>query len=216
MLSQAARPKLRVRTLGWCALLGLAAACAREALLDSGGDGAAADGLGRVVESSWVPIWLDEPLAFSGPAAAPATLIRFWTDDCPYCEASLPALEKLREEFGSRGLATLAIYHPKPPRRVPAAQIRTAALTLGYHGPLAADLEWKALERIWLSGRSKSSATSASFLLDRAGRIRFIHPGPLFHPSEEDHDLSIPAEEAGRDFDELRAAITALLAEEGT
>lgn len=199
-----------------CALLGLAAACAGEPPPEFRTSQAGVDRLGLEIQSSWVPRWLDEPLAFSGPAAAPATLIRFWTDECPYCDASLPALERLREELGPRGLATLAIYHPKPPRQVSAEEIRAAAVARGYHGPLAADLEWKALERIWLSGRTEPSATSASFLLDRDGRIRFVHPGPLFHPSGEDHELSIPAEEASRDFDDLRAAITALLHEQGT
>jgi len=137
-----------------------------------------------------------------------ATLVRFWTDTCPYCVASLPALDELRRRFGPRGLATLAVHHPKPPRPVERDAVRGAARARRYHGPLAADPDWTALRALWLSTGSRT-ATSASFLLDAAGRVRFVHPGPEFHRSTD-------AEHARcqRDFDELVRAIEALLAAE--
>ncbi len=174
---------------------------------------AGADRLGLVFDARWIERWLDEPILLAGGGAAPATLVRFWTDTCPYCDASLSALERLREEFAAQGLVTLGIYHPKPPREVPDATIRAAARERGYAGPLAADPEWRALTHVWLASGEQPSATSASFLLDRAGRVRFVHPGPLFHPPEEEHHLPLPASEAGEDFEDLRRAIRALLDE---
>jgi thiol-disulfide isomerase/thioredoxin len=167
--------------------------------------GPGADVLGQDI-SAWLPeIWVGEPVPLSGAGASRATLLRFWTDTCPFCEASLPALQALQDEFGSRGLTTVGVYHPKPPRFMAADQVAEAAHERGFHGPLALDLDWASLQRIWLDGGPRS-ATSASFLVDADGRVRFVHPGPEFHPSDDPAHSGCQA-----DYDALRQAITALL-----
>lgn len=140
---------------------------------------------------------------------APATLLRWWTDTCPWCEASLPALEELRARFEPRGLRTVAVYHPKPPRAVAADAVRDLAAERGYRGPLARDLHWDVLREFWLDTGPRP-ATSASFLLDGTGRIRFVHPGPVFFPSD---DPEHGREDA--DFADLVRAVEALLEEAG-
>ena len=50
---------------------------------------------------------------------------------------------------------------------------------LGRRGP-----EWSVLKDRYLS-RRRRTATSVSFLLDRNGRIRFVYPGPEFHPTDD-------------------------------
>lgn len=192
----------------------LAAACAHAApTLEIPAPRAGADRLGSVFEASWIEEWLDEPLVLSGSGAPRATLVRFWTNDCAYCEASLPAIEALRREFGSAGLATLAIYHPKTNRDPLVAEIRASAAERGYHGPLAVDRSWHALERAWLGHGTEREATSASFLLDRQGVVRFVHPGPSYHPGSGDAPPSAEDSEAVRDWSDLRAAVEALLSE---
>src|SRR5262249_59430975 len=44
-------------------------------------------------------------------------VVRFWTDGCPYCARTLPALGALAEEFRDRPLTSVGLYHPKPPSR---------------------------------------------------------------------------------------------------
>lgn len=151
--------------------------------------------------------WLGEPVPVSGPGAAQATLVRFWTDGCPYCAGSLPALERLRQDFGPRGLATVGVYHPKPPRPVRDEEVQAAAARLGYRGPVAVDERWEALERIWLDGGERR-ATSASFLVDSHGRVRFVHAGPEFFASEDPRHA-----QADADYARLRTAVEELLAE---
>ena len=191
----------------------LAAACARSAApAEIPSPRAGADRLGSVFEASWIEEWIGEPLVLCGPAAARATLVRFYTDDCAYCEASLPALEELRRTLGPQGLATLAIYHPKTRRDPLPEEIRARAAAYGYQGPLAVDRSWHALERAWLDHGIERAATSASFLLDATGVVRFVHPGPSFHPGSI--AAGAPAEgdpEAVRDWHDLRAAVEALL-----
>lgn len=136
---------------------------------------------------------------------APATLVRFWTDTCPFCARSLPAVEELRERFAERGLATLAIYHPKPPRPVTDEGIAAAATRLGYGGPVAIDENWQSLEAMWPSSEGRR-ATSVSLLCDSEGIVRYVHPGPEFHPSEDPDHRTCDA-----DFRDLERAIDVLL-----
>ena len=44
--------------------------------------------------------------------------------------------------------------------------------------------EWKTLNRWWL-GENKRRWTSVSFLIDRRGVIRHIHPGGLYEKGDE-------------------------------
>ncbi len=142
------------------------------------------------------------------PVGPTVTLYRWWTDACPYCQASLPAVETLRREYGPRGLRIVGVYHPKPPRAVDDDWVRAAARRLGYRGLLAVDEDWSALDQVYLS-TGKRRATSASFLVDADGIIRFVHPGPVFFPSD-DPDRIVEND----DYQKLNRAIKALLHEQ--
>lgn len=120
------------------------------------------------------------------------TLVRWWTNGCPLCAGSAPQLTLL-----SKKAALVSIYHPKPPRDVSADQVRTLAKAIGMPGLLAIDRDWAVLDR-WMPPE-KRSFTSLTFLLDRKGRIRHVHPGG-----------EVTADEA----QELSRKIDALLAEE--
>lgn len=146
-----------------------------------------------------------------GPAPAEhaaVTLYRWWTDQCPYCRASLPAVESLRKQFGPRGLRIIAVYHPKPPRRVDDADVLATAQRLGYHGPVAIDDDWSLLREAYLDTGPRRRATSVTFLVDTEGVTRFLHPGPVFHPSDDPEDATENA-----DYLLLRNAIEVLLEE---
>lgn len=93
--------------------------------------------------------------------------------------------------------AVVAVYHPKPPRDVTPDQVREWAKAIGMPGALGIDRDWKELDR-WAPPAGRRF-TSMTFLLDRKGRVRHVHPGGAIEP----------AEEAG-----LRQRIEALLAEE--
>ena len=136
-----------------------------------------------------------------------ATLYRWWTDTCPYCEASLPAVETLRREYEAKGLRVVAIYHPKPPRRVEEEEVLAAARRLGYGGQIAVDEDWSALKAAYLdSGRR--GATSVTFLVDDRGIVRFVHPGPVYFPSTEPGKAG-----ENRDYERLKRAVEVLLGE---
>jgi peroxiredoxin len=125
--------------------------------------------------------WLnDQPLRLED-LRGKVVLVRWWTDSCPYCRRSAPALNEFQERYARRGLTVIGIYHPKPvDRSFTAIEIRAAAHERGFDFPIAIDRGWSVLRHWWLDGGNRN-ATSVSFLIDRQGVIRYIHPGPAFH-----------------------------------
>jgi peroxiredoxin len=133
-------------------------------------------------------------------------VLRFWTNTCPYCARSLPALQALAHTLRGRDVVFIGVYHSKPrgTERPWADAVRTAR-GWGVTFPLAYDREWKTLESWWLSGR-EPVPTSATFVIDRAGAIAHVHPGPELHPSEEpEHG------DCDRDFASLKEAVEKVL-----
>jgi thiol-disulfide isomerase/thioredoxin len=150
--------------------------------------------------------WIgSEPLTLTSLRGR-VVLIRFWTDTCPFCRASAPALKQLDEAYRERGLAVVGLHHGKPRgTAVPRERVESIVDEWGWQFPVGLDANWAALDRYWLDTTPRGY-TSVSFLVDAQGVIRFVHPGPEFHPDgPADH------EQCRRDFAELRQAIEALL-----
>ena len=95
---------------------------------------------------------------------------------CPYCAATAPALNRLHQDFASRGLVVIGLYHHKAPGKLDLASVRELAREYGFEFPIGIDRDWRTLGKWWLDGHERSF-TSVSFLLDRRGIIRQVHPG---------------------------------------
>ena len=149
----------------------------------------------------WLNTAGDRPPVSSGAV----TLYRWWTDTCPFCAKTLPAIEQLQKEFGPRGLKVVAVYHPKPPADVADAKVLAAARRIGWSGAIAIDPHWDAMGAVWLS-TGERRATSVSFLVDSHGVIRFVHPGVQYFPSNDPE-----ASQENADYLLLRRAIDTLL-----
>ena len=135
-------------------------------------------------------------------------LIRWWTDTCPMCLRSAPALNALHDRYAKRGLVVIGMYHPKPVSRdISYEEIRQAVKERGFEFPIALDLDWSNLRRYWLNG-GRRRATSVSFVLDKQGRIQHVHPGPEFHEEGVGRHAQCRA-----DYLEIRQRIEQLLAE---
>lgn len=149
--------------------------------------------------------WLNTEKDLAPDLNRSVVLYRWWTDTCPYCARTLPAIEKLRTTYGPAGLKVVAVYHPKPPRDVADQTVLSAAKAIGYHGAIAIDADWTQLRRVWLSA-GRRDATSVSFLVDREGIIRFVHPGVEYFPSDDPRE-----KQQDEDFHLLNEAVRALL-----
>lgn len=142
--------------------------------------------------------WLDgQPRTIAG-LRGQVVLVRFWTDTCPYCRRTAPRLQQLDREFRAQGLTVLGLYHPKPRgRTVTTQEVEATVREWSLSFPVALDAAWSTVDAWWLTTGDRD-ATSATFLIDRRGTIRLVHPGPEYSPAE---------------YDELHATITSLLAE---
>jgi AhpC/TSA family len=132
-------------------------------------------------------------------------VIRNFTDGCPFCASTVPALERIHRDLP--GVAVLGVYHPKPPRPLTNAEAAGHARALGATFPVAVDPDW-ALVKSWWLGRSSNSWTSVTWVLDKKGRIRFVHPGGEYHAGG-----GVDHAQCRADDEQLRATLARLLAE---
>ena len=99
------------------------------------------------------------------------------------------------------------MYHPKPPGPRRQKALERAVERLGFEFPIALDMDWRTLRRYWLA-KGGNRWTSVSFLIDRQGKIRYIHPGGEYYEGEDETRT-----DAQRDYDELKAMIETLISE---
>jgi peroxiredoxin len=107
-------------------------------------------------------------------------LVRFWTDGCQYCRHTAPALRELWQKYRRRGLVVIGIHHPKSEASRDPSAVAAAARDLGFDFPVAADVDWQTV-RAYGVGTRFTRFTSVSFLIDRAGVIRFVNDGGEYH-----------------------------------
>lgn len=139
-------------------------------------------------------------------------LVRWWTETCPFCASSAPALRAINDEYSARGLTVVGVYHPKADRDGPLdmARVKRAVQARSLDFPIAVDWDWQngVLRDWWLTGPERP-ATSVTFLLDRSGVIQFVHPGMEYHdPNGREGHAMCAADMVG-----IRDEIERLLAE---
>ncbi|MBK7232242.1 MAG: TlpA family protein disulfide reductase [Saprospiraceae bacterium] len=134
--------------------------------------------------------------------------IRWWTDQCQFCEASADALNEWHQELADSGLVVLGVYHPKPaPRILEDNEVYDYIREKNFTFPIAEDAQWTNLTK-YRTENELSEFTSVSFLLDKKGIIRYIHPGGEYHKEYKDgHD------ECVRQFHVIDSLIRVLLKE---
>jgi peroxiredoxin len=129
--------------------------------------------------------WINsKPLTLKGQRGK-VVLVRWWTGDgCPFCAATAPALREFHAKYASRGLVVIGVYHHKARGPLKTEKVRQAAKGFGFEFPVAIDPDWRTLKRWWLNSRRRGW-TSVSFLIDRQGVIRHIHPGGSYRKGDK-------------------------------
>ena len=156
--------------------------------------------------------WLNsEPLKLED-LKGQVVLVRWFTDTCPYCASSAPALRELYEEYTDKGLKIIGVYHPKAGRNDPldVERVQRVVDTREFKFPVAIDWDWRngTLKDWWLTG-PKRPGTSVTFILDKSGVIQFVHPGMEYHEDNGSELHTMCASDMGR----IRAAIERLIVE---
>jgi len=175
---------IAILLLAGAALLGMTSR--NGALLAEPATSITTPGIGAKAAEWDLSDWMNsEPLRLSD-LAGEVVLVRWWTGpNCPYCTASAPALNDWYARYHDRGLEVVGIYHHKSQSPLRAEQIRLYAKNLGFRFPVAIDHDWKTLRRWWLASHQDAKWTSVSFLIDRHGVIRYVHPGGRYVKGDE-------------------------------
>ena len=93
-------------------------------------------------------------------------LIDFWASWCDPCKASFPALNDLHKRYGPEGLVIIAINVDENRADMESfLKKNTAAFTV------VRDAKQKLVEKV------EVATMPSSFILDREGKVRFMHAG---------------------------------------
>jgi peroxiredoxin len=166
----------------------------------SGSPSEGADLIGTAAPAWDVPEWIGSPPLTLANLRGKVVLVRWFTSpDCPYCHATAPALNRFHRDYARRGLVVVGMYHHKSDEPLGLDAVRGWVRDYGFGFPVGVDRDWRTLRRWWLNG-PKRGFTSVTFLIDRHGVIRQIHPGGTL-------GLDTP------DFQSMQVKIEELLAE---
>jgi thiol-disulfide isomerase/thioredoxin len=121
-------------------------------------------------------------LAGSGDARLPQTsgkvvIVDFWASWCAPCNASFPALSRLHEKFADRGLVIVGVGVDDSPSAYSAFLARLKPPFATVHDSNHA-----------LVSAVQVPTMPTSYVVDRTGRVRFIHEG--YRGSATERDLS--------------------------
>lgn len=100
--------------------------------------------------------------------AGQIVLVDFWASWCAPCKASFPAMAKLHADYASRGLVIAAVSIDEKPAAALAFWKKLSPPFATVH-----DREQKLVQQVGVP------TMPTSYLLDRSGRVRFVHEG--FH-----------------------------------
>ena len=150
--------------------------------------GFAGEKLVGTAPSEWsVTNWINSAPLSLKDLRGKVVLVRWWTaPDCPYCKATAPALNSFHKKYSARGLQVVGFYHHKSDEPLRVQDVKKFANDFGFTFPVAIDSDWKTLHRWWLD-RNEEKWTSVSFLIDRRGVIRHIHPGGEYVKGDKDY-----------------------------
>ena len=147
--------------------------------------------------------WMNSPPLDLARLRGSVVMVRWWTADCPFCATTAPTLRSFDKEFGPRGLKVIGMYHHKEDTPFDPAVYEATAKKYEFTFPVAFDPEWHTLKS-WLRDKDGKEVdtgwTSVTFLLDKQGVIRQVHPGGSFV-------------EGKPGYTDMRTAVERLLAE---
>ncbi len=101
-----------------------------------------------------------------GPLRGRVLLVDFWASWCAPCKASFPVMEALHRQYGGRGLVVLVVNVDEK---------NTALESFLKKNPVSFAVVQDAAHKLVAAADVATMPTS--FLVDRTGRVRFLHSG---------------------------------------
>jgi thiol-disulfide isomerase/thioredoxin len=98
-------------------------------------------------------------------------LIEFWTFGCYNCRNTLPFIKDWNTRYRDKGLTIIGVHSPEFDEEKDVENLRRQVASLGIRYPVVTDNDYKT----WKAYNVEAWPTT--FLLDKQGRIRWMHVG---------------------------------------
>ena len=98
-------------------------------------------------------------------------LVEFWTFGCYNCRNTLPSVKEWDTRYRDRGLTLVGVHTPETDSEYVIDNVRREVPSLGIKYPVVTDNEYKT----WKAYNVEAWPTI--FVLDKQGRIRWLHVG---------------------------------------
>src|SRR5215475_11297715 len=118
-------------------------------------------------EGTWIN---SEPLTIKGLRGR-VVLVDFWTFGCYNCRNTLPYLKRWHERYSDKGLTIVGVHSPEFDTEKKIENVRSEVASLGIRYPVVTDNDYET----WRA--YKVEAWPTAFLLDKSGRVRWMHVG---------------------------------------
>jgi len=121
----------------------------------------------ELASGSWIN---SEPLKLKDLRGR-VVLLEFWTFGCYNCRKTLPFVKKWNDQYREQGLTIVGVHSPEFDEERDVGNLRRQVGSLGITYPVVTDNDyqtWKAYN---------VEAWPTIFLLDKQGRIRWMHVG---------------------------------------
>ena len=98
-------------------------------------------------------------------------LIEFWTFGCINCRNTLPFVKSWHDRYREKGITVIGVHSPEFDEERDVENLRRQVVSLGIRYPVVSDNDYET----W--NAYKVEAWPTVFLLDKQGRIRWMHVG---------------------------------------
>ena len=98
-------------------------------------------------------------------------LIEFWTFGCINCRNTLPFVKSWADRYREKGLTVIGVHSPEFDEERNVEHLRREVTSLGIRYPVVTDNDYQT----WSAYHVEAWPTT--FLLDKQGRIRWMHVG---------------------------------------
>jgi len=116
-------------------------------------------------------------------------LIDFWTFGCYNCRNTLPFVKGWHERYRDKGLTVIGVHSPEFDHEKKVENLRREVDSLAIHYPVVSDNDYQTWDAY------NVGAWPTIFLLDKQGRIRWVHVGEGNYAEAERFIQKLLAEE---------------------
>lgn len=134
-------------------------------------------------------LWINsEPLTLKSLHGR-VVLIEFWTFACYNCRNTLPTVKKWDAQYRDKGLTIIGVHTPESDLERNEVDLKREISELGIKYPVVTDNDYST----WKAYRVEAWPTL--FLLDKQGRVRWMHVGEGYYAETEEMIKQLLAEQ---------------------